>query len=401
MAIGRTRLLLGFVPAAACLALWPVHARTVAPRPQEPPAASRPAVTADGLVYVSGISGAGSAASDDAADDVAVQTRRVLDRMMLVLGDAGSSLRHVAHVTVQLSRAADCDAMDVVYREFFPDNPPARTVIITNMPGGTRVQMAATAVPLGAPREVIAPAGWASPARPYSHAVRAGGLVVLSGLVSRNPANGRAVPGSMAAQAKTILENAETLLESAKLTLGDVVSSRVFLLDGVAFEAVNEEYGRYFPREPPARAMGVTRFLDGDSMVQMTMIASIIDKETIGPLVSPTLPVSAAIRTGNRIFLSGVLGTTGGNRGDLTAQTREAFSRIERTLQSAGASLADVVESTIYLPDPWQQPKLHALLGEFFPRDLPARTVIGAGLVPHDAELELLVTAVRKVSSVD
>jgi 2-iminobutanoate/2-iminopropanoate deaminase len=392
---------LGFALIAVCLAFWPADARSIGPRSQDPPAEDRPVVTADGLVYVSGITGVGAASGTDAPDDVAARTRRVLDRMTRALGDAGSSLRHVAHVTVLLARAGDADAMDAVYREFFPDAPPARTVIVTTMPGSARVQMTATAVPVGTPREVISPRGWASPARPYSHAVRAGGLVFLSGLVSWNPASNRPVPGSIASQTKTILENAETLLESAQLTLRHVVASRVFLLDGIAFETVNEEYGRYFSSEPPARAVGIASLLEPDAMVQMSMVASVAAKEPIGPLVSPTLPVSAAIRSGNRIFLSGVLGNTAGNRGDLAAQAREAFARVDRTLQAAGASRADVVESTIYLPDLWQQPKLHELLREFFPRHQPARTVIGAGLVPRDAELELLVTAVKRISSVD
>ena len=395
--------------AAACLALSPAGVRTdVATSDtlgtglftrsftrsfnQDRPADYRPAVAAGGFVYVSGITGADAR---DPSDDAGVQTRRVLDRMMLVLGEAGSSLRHVAHVTVLLRRADESDAMDVVFREFFPNDPPARTVVVTSMTDGARVQMSATAVPLGTLREVIRPAGWAKPSRPYSHAVRAGGLVFLSGLVSRRGSDDQIVPGSIASQAKTILENVEILLDSAGMTMRDVVSSRVFLADNSAFEFVNEEYARFFSTEPPARAMAVTRFLEIDSLVQMTMVAAEGGKQPIGPLVSPTLPVSTAVRAGSRIFLSGVLGNTGGNRGDLGAQAKEAFTRIERTLQSAGASLSDIVESTIYLPDEWQQPKLNEVLRGVFPSRPPARTVVSAGLVSRDAQLELLVTAVK------
>jgi 2-iminobutanoate/2-iminopropanoate deaminase len=380
----------------ACIAWAPVRSQT------GERLAVRPAVVADGFIYVSGISGAEPGTSEpqnlrtsEPSEDVAVQTRRVLDRLMLVLGEAGSSLGHVVNVTVQLRRAEESAAVDAVYREFFPEEPPARTVVVTSLADGARVHMSAVAVPVGTVREVIRPASWPAPSQPYSHAVRAGGLVFLSGLVGRRPSNNQMVPGLFDKQTTMILDNADTLLEAAKLTKRDVVASRVFLGDDIAFESVNEEYGRYFATEPPARAMGVTAFADTDALVQISMVAAIGGKQTIGPLVSPTLPVSAGVRAGNRIFLSGVLGNTGANRGDLAAQTREAFTRVERTLQSAGASLDDVVDSTIYLPDPWQAPRLAVVLRDLFPHRAPARTIVSARLLPRDAQLELLVTAVK------
>ena len=91
-----------------------------------------------------------------------------------------------------------------------------------------------------------------------------------------------------------------------------------------------------------------------DSSVEISLIASVTDKQLIGPAVSPSLPVSTAVRAGPRVFLSGVLGNTDANVGDVVAQTREMLTRIKRTLDVAGLSFVDVVDSTVYLPDIWQ-----------------------------------------------
>lgn len=354
----------------------------------------RPAVTAGGFVYVSGIS-----SPDEGGplvhSDVATQTGRVLDTLQAALEGAGSSLAQTVSVTVYLSRASDFEAMNAAYRERFADAPPARTTVVAGLEYGVLVQVSAIAVPVGAPREVLHPAGWMKSPRPYSYIVRAGDLVFFSGLVSRRGTDDEVVSGPVGTQVKTILDNAGTLLKTAGLTYRDVVAARVYITDDGYFEPMNDEYQTYFPTEPPARATAVTGLMGSDAKVEITFVASTSLKQVIGPNVSPSLPVSTAIRVGPRVFLAGVVGNTGANDQDLDAQTREVFARISRTIDLAGLTFADVVDNTVYMTDVWQIDRVDKIYREFFTPPAPARTVFGARMAARASLIEMMMTAVK------
>lgn len=353
-----------------------------------------PAVAAGGLIYVSGLLGTG----DDGkmvGPDVASQTRKILDRMGEILAAADTSLAQTVSVSVFLKNAADFDAMNNAYRTYFPEAPPTRTTVVADLLNGALVEIAAIAVPKGATREVLHPAGWVKSPRPYSTIIRTDDLVFLSGLVSRRGTDDAPVPGSIGVQTKTILDNAATLLKTAGVGFENVVQSRVFVIDDVMFDGMNDVYRTYFPTAPPARATAVAQLMGGNSFVEITLVATRGEKEVIGPVVSPSLPLSTAVRAGNRVFLSGVLGNTDANMGDPAAQTREVMTRIQRTLTSAGLTFADVVDSTVYLPDLSQFAAMNGVYREFVPTAPPARATVGAKLVSRNALVEILMTAVR------
>ncbi len=92
-----------------------------------------------------------------------------------------------------------------------------------------------------------------APKGPYSHAVRAGGFLFVSGLGPVDPASGAVIEGTMAAHARRTLENLATLLAAAGATLKNVVKTTVYLLDMAEFKGMNEVYSSFFPGNPPAR----------------------------------------------------------------------------------------------------------------------------------------------------
>jgi enamine deaminase RidA (YjgF/YER057c/UK114 family) len=369
--------------------------RRVVKDPSATGATASPVVVAGGFVFVSGVIAAGDAGKLDGTD-VQAQTRQVLQQLQTSLDSAGSSLAQVVSMSVYLKHARDFQAMNDVYREFFADKAPTRTTVVTDVRDGALVEMSAMAVPNGAEREVLHPAGWMKSPRPYSYIVRAGGLVFLSGLVSRRGIDDQPVTGSVTVQVKTILDNAGTLLRTAGLTYTDVVAARVFLTDDTYFEAMNDQYRRYFSVAPPARATAVAELVGADSSVEITLIAADGEKHVLGPLVSPSLPLSSAVRTGKLVFLSGVLGDTTANATDVAAQTKEILGRISRTLESAGLSFADVVDNVVYLPDLWHRKSVDEIYGTMFPNDPPCRTIVGARLVARTGLIEMMMTAVAR-----
>lgn len=89
---------------------------------------------------------------------------------------------------------------------------------------------------------------------------------------------------------------------------------------------------------------------------------------------------SRAVRIGNHIWVAGTTATDeSGNvvgAGDAAAQTRYALKKIERALQEAGASLADVVRTRIFVTDISQWEAIGAVHGEFFGAVRPAATMV-------------------------
>lgn len=87
----------------------------------------------------------------------------------------------------------------------------------------------------------------------FSQAVRAGSYVFVSGTTGLDPATGRMAGDGIREQVRQALRNCEEVLAAAGATLDDVVEVGVLLSDPADFTAMNEEYARWFPVDPPAR----------------------------------------------------------------------------------------------------------------------------------------------------
>ena len=390
--------------ALRAIALSPAVGLTVlfamAPHSRASSPLSRQVVTAGGLVYVSAITSPTPNAppATEAVSEIDRQTRAVLDELRQDLATAGSSLADVVNVSVFLRHSSDFDAMNAVYRTYFNSSPPARTTVAVDLSPGSLIQVSAVAVPTGTSRVTLQPTTWVKSPRPYSYMVRTGDLVFVSGLVSRRGTDDQVVPGPVSLQTRTILDNAGALLRTAGLTYDNVLATRVFLVDDADFEAMNTEYRRRFAKDPPARATAITGLMGSDAMVEISLIASALPKEIIGPLVSPTLPVSTAVRAGSRVFLSGMTGTTEANAADPAGQATEALGHLSHALSLAGLTPADVVDATVYLPRLSDAPVIDEVYGGFFATDPPARTMAGAKLIARTGLVEIMAMAVSKSS---
>jgi len=108
---------------------------------------------------------------------------------------------------------------------------------------------------------------------PYSQAIRANGLVFISGQVAFDPGTGQLVEGDVAQQTARVLENLKAIAEEAGSSLDKAVRATVFLKDMNDFTAMNEVYARYFPKHPPARATVEVARLPRDARVEIDLIA--------------------------------------------------------------------------------------------------------------------------------
>ena len=102
------------------------------------------------------------------------------------------------------------------------------------------------------PRSVTTPAA-PTPIGAYSQAIRANGLVFVSGQIPLDPATGGLVAGGIDEQTAQALRNVDAVLRAAGSSLGRVVRCVVYLQSMSDFEGMNEVYGRFFAADPPAR----------------------------------------------------------------------------------------------------------------------------------------------------
>ena len=89
---------------------------------------------------------------------------------------------------------------------------------------------------------------------PFSAAVRVGDMLYLSGQIGLLPGTRELAAGGVGGETRQTMENIKAVLEHAGSSMDRVVKCTVFLVDMADYNAVNEVYATFFPRDPPARS---------------------------------------------------------------------------------------------------------------------------------------------------
>src|SRR5207244_11282245 len=177
-------------------------------------------------------------------------------------------------------------------------------------------------------------------------------------------------PGStdMVRQCEQTISNSTTGLQLLGGSLQDAVKVRAFLpqhcrparLGQQSFdETFDEVYGRHFQPPRPARAALQQDLFQEDLLVEIEAIAIVNQPKRL--IVSDALPplrrpyAQGGILVGDLLFLRGFTsqdqhGDLVG-RGDIRAQTAQTFANMAITLQEAGGSPADLVQTQVTLND--------------------------------------------------
>ncbi len=103
------------------------------------------------------------------------------------------------------------------------------------------------------PRHIITTSKAAKPPATYSQAVKAAGLVFVSGTAPHDPATGLIKGTTIQEQTRQCLTNIAAILEAAGSSMDKIVSATVVLAEEEDFAGMNEEWLRWFSSDPPAR----------------------------------------------------------------------------------------------------------------------------------------------------
>ena len=108
-------------------------------------------------------------------------------------------------------------------------------------------------------------------------------------------------------------------------------------------------------------------------------------------------PYSQAIKSGNLLFISGqvpVNPTTGELTGDIKVQTQQVLENLKSILVAAGASVSDIVKTTVFLRNLDDFNVMNEVYREYFPNDAPARSTIEVSRIPRESLIEIEAIAV-------
>jgi len=210
------------------------------------------------------------------ADDVAVswhdssverQTHAVLQKLETIAKSAGTTLDHSVKADVYIGHPQDFAAMDRVWKQWFPKNPPAR-VVIPYMGMGARGSRVEVALTLLAGDAKITKTTIAAPAAPpplghEPQAVKAGNYLFFSTQMAFGP-DGTLAPAMVRnpefpwygspgqAQMRYMMKNISAICEAGGTTVDQICRRVCFHSDFQWFAESIEEWARYFPEDKPA-----------------------------------------------------------------------------------------------------------------------------------------------------
>jgi 2-iminobutanoate/2-iminopropanoate deaminase len=127
-------------------------------------------------------------------------------------------------------------------------------------------------------RHTVSAEGTPEAIGPYSHAVISNGLLFCSGQIPLDPYTGELIEGGVGDQTRRCLDNLAGVAESAGARLADAVRLTVYAVDLPGdWAEINEVYGSFFQRDPPARvAIGVAALPKG-ARVEIDAVVALPD----------------------------------------------------------------------------------------------------------------------------
>jgi len=321
---------------------------------------------------------------------IEVQARHCLATLKSVLAEFGSSLDRVLKADVHLVDAADFYEFKRVWREFFPNDPPARTTLEVGdtlpFPG---VRLSLDAVALAGDsklkRQVLGDPEGSDPmeAEWASHAVRAGNFVFCSGFTASDFKTGLAVgrrPGfpnygsDAEMQAEYVFARMNRVLAQAGTSLEQAVESQLYEPDLLTFHDVDGIWARYMPVPPPRSSMRMKGLIVPGAAMLPNLTVLVPDKDhqkqesfegiNWHPVKVRKVNFSPTLKVGSWRFFAGQVATPDflsvhqsapglpHHFSNIEVQTRFTMELLARQLEANDTDWAHCHHARVYLIEP-------------------------------------------------
>lgn len=361
------------------------------------------------------------------AGGVKEQAQQCFDNIKAIIDSIDHVMSDIIRITVFLKDIQDMDAVDEVYKSFFPTYLPSKTVV------------AVAALPMDALVQVEALVSNGEGTIP--NAPQAGDLIKLTNNTTNAPVNalstqtvafshynnisaqlpidpktGRLVVGGVEEQTRQCLKNIKAILESIDVPFDDIVKVNVFLKDLADEEVVNNVYTTFFPDSGIARAVGyvpartvaAVSGLPMNALVQIEAVVSHGDgtppqaiEDRHGLIIEANntkeAPISSlstqtvAFSHYNNISAQLPVDAKTGNvvAGGVKEQAKQCLSNIKAIIESVDHVMEDVVKINIFLKDITDIDAVDEVYKTFFPEGTPARRIVGVSALAKDALIQI------------
>ncbi len=238
-----------------------------------------------------------------AEHDVKAQTAQCLNNIKAILTSIDVPFDDIVKVNIFIRNLSDLEAVNEVYKTFFPDSAiartvayvPARTIIpVADLPMGALVQVeVVVSHGDGTPPQVIedrhglivepvntekAPiCSLSTQTVAFSHYNN------ISGQLPIDPKSGKLVAGGVKEQAEQCLKHLKEIVECTDHKMDDVVRVCVYLKNIADIDAVDEVYKKFFPKYVPARRVVGVGALPKDALIQIDAVVA--NEEGTPPLL--------------------------------------------------------------------------------------------------------------------
>ena len=361
------------------------------------------------------------------AGGVKEQAEQCFKNIKAVVESIDHGMNDVIRVTIFVRDIRDMDAVDAVYKSFFPTYVPTRTVVaVAALPMDALVQVEAL-VSNGV--GTIPNAPQAGDLVKYTNNTRTAPLCALStqtvafshynnisAQLPIDPVSGQIAIGGVQEQAAQCLKNIKAILTSVDVPFDDIVKVTIFLKNLADAPAVDEVYKRFFPDSGIARAVGYVPARTVVEVAELPMHA-LVQIEAVVSHGDGTPPQAVEDRHGliveasntdaaprcelsthtvafshyNNISAQLPLDVATGKivAGGVKEQTEQCLKNIKAIIESVDHVLEDAVKVNIYLKNIGDLDAMNDAYATFFPGGAPARRVVGVGALPMDALVQI------------
>jgi enamine deaminase RidA (YjgF/YER057c/UK114 family) len=356
------------------------------------------AVRAGDYVYTSSIYPIDKAGHAITVDDllgeagpslISVQTRRCLETLKEILNEHGSGLDRVLKTEVHLADSADFHEFKLVWREYFPKDPPARTTIEVGETfpfRGARLNLDVIALVRGSKleRQVLRDPNGPDPleAEWAPWAVRAGNLVFCSGLAATDFATGVVVgkkPGfpnygnDAVAQAEHCFDSLNRVLAQAGTSLEHALEAYLYEPDPKTFYDIDSTWARYMPIPPGRSSMGIKGLPVPGACFVASLTVLVPDADHVRtdtragidyhPVARRKVNFTPLLKAGPWLYIAG---NTAGNMdsvyrappgmphhfSDIEMQTRHVLDKLTRQIEANGSDWLHCHHARVWLIHP-------------------------------------------------
>ncbi len=361
------------------------------------------------------------------AGGVKEQAAQCLNNIKEIVDSIDHVMSDIVRITVFVTDIEDVDAVDEVYKTFFPTYVPTRTTV------------AVAALPMDALVQIEALVSHGEGTIP--EAPQAGDLIKLtnntdnapisslstqtvafshynniSAQIGVDPASGKMVPGGVKEQAGQCLKNIKAIVESIDVPLDDIVRMTVFVKNLSDVDAIDEVYKTFFPDTGIARAVG---YFPARTIVQVANLPmyALVQMEAVVSHGDGTPPQAVEDRHGLIIeanntdnapknslstqtvafshynHISAQLGIDPSSgkmvAGGVKEQTGQCLKNIKAIVESVDHAMEDVVKINIAVKNIADMDAVDEAYTTFFPGGVPARRTVGVSALPMNALVQI------------